>query len=121
MGPYDQKAAKGVAGLFTLRRVMCIALTAELVALGVKTSVAGAFALSFTNIPWGWPQPPFVIFYPETGTIKFLPTQNPTFNDALKRTEKGRPGTVASFAVVSLAVVMQRVRERLAISVSKNG
>jgi hypothetical protein len=127
LGPHDQRPTKTARSRFTLRRVICIAVAAEFVKLGLSTRSAGANAFNFTDIPQAdrppcveWPGPLFLIYYPQTQSFNVV-GGNPTYNDALKGIERSRPGTVASFAVVSLAVVMQRVRERLAISVSKNG
>src|SRR3954453_14671269 len=49
-GPYDrQPLGKGSARVFTLRRVFCVAITAELVRLGLKASSAGVVAYAYTD------------------------------------------------------------------------
>ena len=57
LGPYDQKATEGIPGLFTLRRVLSIALAAKALASKMNKVVTGEIALSFTdgdarNRPW---------------------------------------------------------------------
>lgn len=50
LGPYDQEArGKGSARLFTLRRVLAVAITAELVRLGIAPSRAGELATTFMD------------------------------------------------------------------------
>jgi hypothetical protein len=117
LGPHDQKSTKTAPARLTLRRVLCIAVTAALREVGLSLSSAGGFAFVVTDTPQAegppcleWPEPPFLIYYPQTQSYKIL-GGNPTFHSALRRT--GPPGTVAFFGVISLAVVIRRVRERL--------
>src|SRR4051812_20870107 len=54
-GPFDRPSlGKGSARVFTLRRVICVALTAELVRLGLTASRAGTASFAFTdaNLPF---------------------------------------------------------------------
>jgi hypothetical protein len=128
-GPYDRPAiGKGSARVFTLRRIISIAMAAELVRLGVTASKAGmlAFTMTDTHFPNGSSDPQQATFaavtgdalqvaYPDDDGWIFIPEgSNPSLREMLKR--KGPPFSSAatSLVAVSYGAILQRVRAKLA-------
>jgi hypothetical protein len=108
-GSLDRSATgRGTPRLLTLRRVVCIALAAELVSLGFTASRAGSVASTFTDSedpPIEWPAPGFLIVPPATDDI-FLVGEGLSIAQAFKVTA----GDATSYAVISCAALLEKVR-----------
>jgi hypothetical protein len=119
LGFYDREGrGAGSRHQFTLRRVICIATTAELVALGVSPAKAGDLALNFTDVehPEGrfveLPGRTYLIVEPHSEALILATSGKTTFDQVLsKRLPSG--DKAASFAVVSGNAIKQRVASRL--------
>jgi hypothetical protein len=117
LGPYDQEATEGVPELFTLRRVISIAVAAKARGLKMDKLVAGVIARSFTdgdarNRPWlKSPRPPFIILFPEKNEFKFISSANRTLRDPLIPPSGGRAET---FVGIDSEYMIQLVKDRLA-------
>src|SRR5262245_20571594 len=115
LGGREQKPKKGVPGRLTLRRVIAIALVAELVALGVRPALAGSIAFNFTDGNRNdrpcleWRQLPILLVYPQSGGFRFIPSAELSIKAAFD--DLACP---ASFVALSASAVIQRVKERLA-------
>ena len=74
-------------------------------------------ALNFTdggprNRPWlESPQSSFIILFPETNDFRFVPSGNLTLKEALN---PSGGGLAATFVVINCALMIQRVKDRLA-------
>jgi hypothetical protein len=120
LGPYDQQArGKGSARLFTLRRILAVGLTAELIHLGFTASRAGLLAFSFTD--WSLRdsellnqlEGPFLSVYPDNETPWLILNYNASLRAVLKTRRAHSEPPVASVVVVNCAVVAQRILARL--------
>jgi hypothetical protein len=116
LGLYDQKATKGVRKRFTLRGVLSIALAAKAQSFGLDPGVTGLIARNFADgsprdRPWlESPQPSFIILFTETNEFRFGSPGNLTLKEIL--TPSG--GLARAFVVLNCALMIQRVKERLA-------
>jgi len=119
LGFYDREGrGAGSRHQFTLRRVICIAMTAELVALGISPAKAGELALNYTDVEHDEGRyvelagPTYLIVEPHSEALILATTGKTTFDQVLnKRLPSGeRP---ASFAVISGDTIKQRVTSRL--------
>jgi hypothetical protein len=122
LGPYDKPArGKGSAREFTLRRIISVALVAELVRLGISPGRAGPWAHALTDLNLG---SLYVNWLDETTVLIASPSSEVfTFtNDAVSIAEALEKFNVsgkelleppASIAVVSYGAVLRRVQERL--------
>ena len=78
LGPHDREPiGKGSSRVFTLRRILTIALTAEMTRLGITPSHAGLLASSFTDMAWpgeSWEtrQNKILVAYPSSNTISLV-------------------------------------------------
>jgi hypothetical protein len=120
LGSYDQQGrGKGTPRLFTLRRVISIAVAAELVALGIKSSRAGDLALAYTDYNHDegrfieQEKPTFLIVEPNSAALILETSAKRTFGEVLNKTLPSSGEKPASFAVVSGDAVKQRVIARL--------
>jgi hypothetical protein len=129
-GPYDHEAiGKGSARVFTLRRVVSIAIAAELVRLGVTALKAGGLAFSMTDKPFPKLErsdPQHVTFgavtgdallavYPDKDGCILIPDGlNPSVRDILKHQGPPMSGPATSCVIISYAAILNRVRAKLA-------
>ena len=120
LGVYDQVGrGKGTPRLFTLRRVISIAVAAELVALGINPSRAGNLAFGFTDHEHEEGRyvelegPTFLIIEPKSTAIILTTDPKTSFDQVLKKTIPSSGEKAASFAVISGGAVKQRVMTRL--------
>jgi hypothetical protein len=77
----------------------------------MSASMAAMIAINFTggNPSDGrWPQLPFLILYPQDQSFRFVSTPNSTYAQAFNHV-----GAPSSFAAISSAAVIQRVKQRL--------
>jgi hypothetical protein len=116
LGVYDQVGrGKGTPRLFTLRRVISIAVTAELVALGINPSRAGNLAFGYTDHEHEegryieLESATFLIVEPKSTSIILAIDPKTTFDQVLKKTIPSSGERPASFAVISGGAVKQRV------------
>ena len=119
LGFYDQEGrGKGTPRLFTLRRVISISMTAELVALGITPSKAGELALNFTDVEHDegrfveLTEPTFLIVEPKSTALILATSAKITFGQVLEKTLQSGEKP-ASFAVLSGDAIKQRVKMRL--------
>jgi hypothetical protein len=120
LGDYDLAGrGKGTPRLFTLRRVISIAITAEMVALGINPSRAGNLAFGFTDYEHEegryveLESPTYLIVEPKSTAIILAIDPKSTFDQVLKKTIPSSGEKPASFAVISGGAVKQRVMARL--------
>jgi hypothetical protein len=120
LGDYDLAGrGKGTPRLFTLRRVISIAMTAELVALGINPSRVGNLAFGFTDYEHKEGRcveldgPICLIIEPSTTAIIWTIDAKATLGQILKKTIQSTGEKAASFAVISGGAVKQRVITRL--------
>jgi hypothetical protein len=118
LGAYDQDArGKGSARLFTLRRVLSIGITAELVRLGIKASHAGLLGYTYTDAfapreKWDLlvenETTPFLVAYPDSEIISFAEMGSLRNLLFLPPTPNREPQP-ASMAVVHCGRIAQRI------------
>jgi hypothetical protein len=120
LGFYDQEGrGKGTPRLFTLRRVISIAVAAELVTLGINPSRAGDLALAFTDYKHEegryieLTKPTFLIVEPNSTALILAHSAKHTFGEVLNKTVPSSGEKPASFAVISGDAIKQRVKMRL--------
>jgi hypothetical protein len=122
LGFYDQEGrGKGTPRLFTLRRVIAIAVTAELTTLGINPSRAGDLALAFTDYTHEeiagriieLDRPTFIVVEPHSMALILETSAKTTFAQILNKPVPSSGERPASFAVVSGDALKQRVIKRL--------
>jgi len=123
LGPHDKPGrGKGSSREFTLRRVISVAIAAELVRLGITPGRAGLWAYTLTDVKVGptdvdWLDEGTVLFAsPNTDTFAFG-TKGTSIAEALEKFPVPTPDDTeppASLAVVGYGAILRRVRERLA-------
>jgi hypothetical protein len=122
-GPYDHRAhGKGSARLFTLRRVLCVSLIAELTRLGLSASHAGRIAYMTTDAEFpslgstipAHREDVILVLYPDH-ELSLYTGSGDSLRAVLER--KGRQpvsSPAVSFLAVSCKTLFERVRTRLA-------
>ena len=124
-GPHDrQPLGKGSARVFTLRRVLCLAFTAELVRLGLKPSSAGAVAYAYTDSDRSQlklSDDVFLVVFPGDETddkglhFNFVPSDSKvSLQEMLARDSAPVADPATSCAVVDCAAIKRRVMKQLA-------
>jgi hypothetical protein len=126
LGPYDQKArGKGTPRLFTLRRVYAIAMTSELISLGLMPSRAGVLSFLFTDMHAEDADkligskllaenagPLFFVAHPGQDAFKIMPSAKFHIADLMEGIAPDDEPSI-SVAVIDCAALMKKVRTRL--------
>ena len=106
LGQYDQASrGKGTPRLFTLRRIIAIATTAELVSLGISASKASLCAFSFTDLhfegkgpPVQWSKTPYLLVSSHDEIFTFVMSEDATVGEIFsKRLPRGVPAKACLF------------------------
>jgi hypothetical protein len=117
LGPYDQKGrGKGVARLFTLRRVYAIAFTSELISLGFAASQAGQFGFivaTHLELMMETQKNLFLTANSAAGHFSFFNNPKESVTELLHDYSRKSKQPLLSCAVVDCAALMERVRTRL--------
>jgi hypothetical protein len=127
-GPYDHEGrGKGSTRLFTLRRILSVAIAAELVQLGVTASRAGHLAFIFTDTQFPelghgnaetsgtMNEHALLVVYPDTEIFNFVPAgSDQSLRSMLARSGRPFTGPASSFVVVSYGAIADRVNAKLA-------
>lgn len=134
LGPHDREASgKGSSRFLSLRRVLSIALAAEMVRLGLSPSRAGAIAHAATAFAFDetleaeghteWPTDSLLVIYPADETHSdecetqwsWIPASiDISIRETLRRDGPPFSGSSASVAAVSLKAIVERMKNNLA-------
>jgi hypothetical protein len=122
LGPYDPASrGKGISRLFTLRRAFAIAMTSELVSLGLAPSSAGDIAFDFTDgrspdsdflKTLEMPGPLFFVLSASPFNFHFFDSNKHRISEIMDPSEAGGERSVSA-AVVDCAALMKRLKARL--------
>jgi hypothetical protein len=122
-GRYDQAArGKGTPRLLTLRRVYAIAMTSELISLGLIPSRAGLLGFVFTDVHAnddllqrglvGITKPLFIAAHPLQDGFKAFDSDKSFFSSILEGIAPDDEPSISA-AVIDCAALLKRVRARL--------
>jgi hypothetical protein len=130
LGEHDRQAfGKGSSRLFTLRRILSVAIAAELVRLGLSASHAGLLAHEFTdakvpNFETGKdtreyqsldPGTLLVVYPDQEGALYLIPGgEDPTVRKLLRRSRPPSSDPSGSCAVLNYDEILERVMSALA-------
>jgi len=123
LGPYDRESlGRGSARVFTLRRVISIAVTAELVSLGLAPSRAGELAYSLTDeqadaafFVESLIVETAVVAYPGQEKLEILREDSRITEVFSKSPSQSLNDAPASCVIVSFSAVAKRVRTKLGL------
>ena len=120
LGPHDPASrGKGISRLFTLRRAFAIAMTSELVSLGLVASTAGDIAFRCTD--FGSKDSDFLAAIEMTGSLFFSVSEDNLhifhsdrhrISEIMAPSEAGNERSVSA-AVIDCAGLMKRLKARL--------
>jgi hypothetical protein len=123
LGPFDRPAlGKGSSRVFTLRRVISIALTAELVRLGLAPSRAGLLAYALTDLHTrGGPPNEKAVLIAFRDSETFMITTKPTAIGELFKKRPPTPDEKRSAPVSFIAVSYEDIRKNVIARLKERG